>query len=196
MAQSNGMDHPNALPLIGAGAAVVAGACLAVKSAVILATGWQPPVLFEVAIPAMAVAAVLLAWTTAGGTSIKSARALGVVATIAGIVAVATEVAGSPLGPAIALSTLATLATLLIVGLRSRPGSRLGFDSARQVALGIVIAMVLTVVVGGLLSALNERLLEVPLLGVGVLWLWFARVTWTSRLPRPGHAEVPGAATG
>lgn len=190
------MDHPNGLALIGAIAAVVAGACLAVKSAAILATGWQPPVLFEMAIPAMAVAALALVWTTAGGRSIKSARAFGVLATIAGIVAVATEVAGSPLEPAIALSTLATIATLLIVGLRSRPGSRLGFSNEPQVALGIVIAMALTVVVGGPLSEINERLLELPLLAVGVLWLWFAKVTWTSRLQRPGHANVPGAATG
>jgi hypothetical protein len=167
-----------AAPACAAVAALAGGGAWAVKAVAILATGDQPPVFFEAAPLAFAVAlgGAVLGLQPAGRRR-TAALVLATVAVVAAATALVSDVLGELLGAALAVSSLALVAGLLLLDRRLpplRPGWLLG------------LATVPSVLVGGLLAGLDERLLELPLLGLALAWLW-----WGTRLGAAARATAP-----
>jgi len=162
--------------------AAIGGLAWAVKAAAILATGDQPPLVFEAAPLFFGVALTALALTSdlRGGRR-KTAIALGLLAVTAGVVAGVTEAVGQVWGPAIAASSLALIAGLLLLGRRASSASH-------RFAWWIGVSILPALVVGGLLSAINERLLEVSILTLGLMWLWLGGIL-LSKGTRAGSTE-------
>lgn len=149
---------------------MIGGLAWTVKALAILATGDQPPLLVEAAPLSFGVALTAMALTSdlRGGRR-TTAIALGLLTVTAGVVAGVTEAVGQVWGPAIAASSLALIAGLLLFGRRA---SSVPHTFAWWVGVSILPALV----VGGLLSAINERLLEVSILTLGVMWLWLGGI--------------------
>lgn len=155
---------------LGGVAALLGGLAWVVKGVAIMAGGDQPPFLFEVAPVLFAIGLLSLA-DAAMPPNRRRTAAMGCagVALIAGVAAVITEAVGEVSGAAIATSSLA-----LVVGLVT-------LDRHRRwpipLAWWIGVAMLPAVLVGGILSKIDERLLEVPLVGLGAAW---TMVGWAS----------------
>ncbi len=149
------------LALAGA-AALLGGVAWTVKGIAILASGAQPPLLFEVAPALFGTALALLA------TDLERRRApvgaLGAAAAVAGLVALATEIVGEVWGPAILISSVALLVGQLLIPPRGSLCHRLAFT------IGAVTLPALAL--GGLLAERDERLLEVPLVALALMWVW------------------------
>ncbi|WP_310528068.1 hypothetical protein [Nocardioides sp.] len=120
----------------------------------------------------VALTALALSSDLRGGRR-KTAIALGILSVTAGVVAGVAEAVGQIWGPAIAASSLALIAGLLLLGRRtSSPPSH-------TFAWWIGVSILPVVVVGGLLSAINERLLEVSILTLGLMWLRLGAILLT-----------------
>lgn len=147
-------------------AAFVGAALWGLKALAILIAGWQPPLAFELGPLFFALACVGISRST-------GPRAIGVAALVAGAVAAVAFVAGREEvgGAALGISMLATLASLGWHGWRTR--------ERRRLPLVIAIATVPLVGIGGALSLLDERLLELPILALAVLWAALAARVWT-----------------
>ena len=159
-------------------AAVVGGAMWAAKGLAILATGEQPPLLFEIPLVLFPVGLLGLHARMRGHTGRLRAAGgvVSVIALVAGaaavvILSVDPDAEGVVPGVAIAGSALATVAGLVLLGLVARraeifrpPWHRL------PLLLGIATPLLFTVV-GGVLAAINERLLEVPLVLAAAAWV-------------------------
>jgi hypothetical protein len=150
------------------GLALLIGATLiAVKSVAILATGDQPPLLFEISPFFLALGVLGLAPALAlTGARRRVVPVLGAFSLVGAVVAVVTELTGEVLGAALAAGTLAAIAGTLVSGWR--PGG----DQAKRALVLIAVAVIPTMLIGGVLSAINERLLEVGLLGYALVWAW------------------------
>jgi hypothetical protein len=167
-----------AAPTVAAVAALAGGTAWAVKSAAILLTGDQPPVLFDVAPPAFAVA------LTAAGVGLQpvgrrrtAVIVLGALSTAAAAVALVSELVAATSGAALAVSSVA-----LVVGLVLLDGSREPLRPGRAIGLATVPLLL----AGGVLAEVHERLLELPLLVLSLGWLW-----WGVRLARATRAAPP-----
>lgn len=189
---ARGMDRSTlvrALALAG----VVGGAFWVAKGASILATGAQPPLLFEVAPVGLSLSLVGLHLALAPAPDL-AARAGGVVARIAvalsGAAAVAFVVAEDALSgessfSALSLlpfaSLLATILALVLLGVAAR---RVDFPTRRwrslPLALGISIVPGV-VLAGAVLGLFHERLLEVPIVAVGAGWALLNALVWRSQ---------------
>ena len=101
----------------------------------------------------------------------KTAIALGLLTVTAWVVAGVTEAVGQVWGPALAASSLALIASLLVLGRSS--------SVPHKIAWWIGVSILPALVVGGLLSAINERLLEVSILTLGLMWLWLGGILLT-----------------
>ena len=148
------------------GSALLIGAALiAFKSLAILITGTQPPLLFEIAPLFLGLGVLLLSPALdLGGSSRWVVPVLGVTALLAGAAAAVTEIAGEVSGPAIATATLAAIIGSVVSGWHPR-------DDVRKRALVLVgLAALPLAVIGGMLSEIDERLLEIGLLGYATLW--------------------------
>jgi hypothetical protein len=66
------------------------------------------------------------------------------------------------------VATLAAIAGTLVSGWR--PGG----DPAKRALALIPIAVVPAILIGGILEEVNERLLEIGLLGYAMVWTWAA----------------------
>jgi hypothetical protein len=165
-------------------AALAGGGAWAVKSAAILATGDQPPVVFEVAPPAFAVALGCAALELQpAGTRRTAVLTLAAVSVATAATALVSDLLGELLGAALAVSSLALVVGLLLLDRRLpplRPGWVVG------------AATLPAALVGGLLAVVDERLLEVPLLALSLGWVWWGlRLLATVRgTPRP---QLPDA---
>ena len=169
------------LALAGA-AALLGGVAWTVKGVAILASGDQPPLLFEVA-PALFGTAVAL--LTADLVRRRTAvGALGATAAVAGLVALATEIVGEVWGPALILSSVALLVGQLLIPPRGPMCHRLAF--------GIGAATLPALAIGGLLAARDERLLEVPLVTLALVWVWLG----VALLERSAELRSPIRAAG
>lgn len=166
---------------IGGVAALLGGSAWSVKSLVILAGGDQPPLMFEVAPALFGIALLSIAHSAMPiGRRRTAAMGLAVVSIGAGFVAGVTEVVGEVAGAAIAASSLALVVGLVTLDRHQPPPTRLGW--------WIGVAMLPAVFVGGMLSEIDERLLELPLVCLGVAWLF---VGWAILEQRdPSRATV------
>lgn len=172
----------SSLPVLAGAAAAIGGLAWVVKAVAILATGDQPPLVFEGAPPFFGVALTALALTSGlRGVRRKAAVTLGVLTVTAGVVAGVTEAVGQVWGPAIAASSLALLTGLLLLGRRTSSASH-------TFAWLIGVSLVPALAVGGLLAAINERLLEVSILTLGLMWLWLGGIL-LSKDTRVGSLE-------
>ncbi|MFD7072602.1 hypothetical protein ACFV9G_00210 [Nocardioides sp. NPDC059952] len=171
---------------LGGVAALIGGLAWTVKGTVILIRGDQPPLLFEVAPMLFGVALLSVAYSTLR-PSRRRAAALGLaaVSAIAGVVALASELVGEVVGMALAISSIALLIGLLLL---PRRGQR-----PAPLAWWIGATTLPALLVGGLLSELDERLLEVPLTCLGVAWTvlgWTALSTRSTRGRRKSRVRA------
>jgi hypothetical protein len=154
---------------------VAGGICWGVKSLAILVTGEQPPILFELA-PTFFTAGLigLYAGIPEKTGLAKAGAALATVGLAMSVVALVTtrfgfeETAEDEFSPAIFSTFLLVVSALAVLGAASRRQNVL--SSTNWLPLGLAISFVPLLMVGGLLSALNERLLELPLLVIAVGW--------------------------
>jgi undecaprenyl pyrophosphate phosphatase UppP len=167
---------------LGGVAALLGGLAWSVKGFVILAGGDQPPLLFEVAPALFGIALLSIAHSAMPkGRRRTAAMGFAVVSIGADFVAVVTEVVGEVAGAAIAASSLALVIGLVTLDRRQ--------PSPTPLAWWIGVAMLPAVFVGGMLSEIDERLLEVPLVCLGVAWMF---VGWAVLEPRESSRETVG----
>lgn len=118
-----------------------------------------------------------------GGWASYAALALGVSAGVAAAVAPEAVV-----GVGIAATTLATVSGLILLGLAARDAQLPPPLRWLPLALGVATPPAVTVV-GGLLAAVNERLLEIPLLALALGWVVLGTVVAAelrlARRPQP-----------
>ena len=167
----------------GAGIAlVVGGACWVVKGVAILISGVQPPVLFEIA-PIFFIVGLLGLRARLGSRGGRTATAGGACLALAALLSVATwllSVADDGPGssrssenefqPTLLLAFIALLAGLTLLGLATRWTQVLG-DRWSALPLALVVAAPVMMIAGGGLEAINERLLEIPLVMYGLGWM-------------------------
>lgn len=155
---------------IGGTAGVAGGSCWVVKSGSILATGIQPPLMLELALPLLGACLVGVAHLV-----LPPSRRRTVVATAAwlavgtGLVALTAELLGVILDPFIAAWAIALLGGQLCL-LNVRP-------SPAPLTFWTGVGTVPALLVGGVLAEVDERLLEIPLAALGLVWTSVGIVT-------------------
>lgn len=148
------------------------------KGTAILVTGNQPPVVFEAAGFAFPIALLGLHALLAsrrpvhprgGGATAAAALVVGLAAL--GVGTVADHPPKALTTAAIVTVSLCTVASLLLLGgaARRSPGLPERWKSLPWF-MGLAIVPSLTIV-GGLLAAVHERLLEIPIVALGVAWV-------------------------
>jgi hypothetical protein len=146
---------------------MVGGLLWVVKGGSILITGQQPPVVFEAALPLFAVGLLgLHARLDGRGGPLGK---VGVLVAYAALAAAATALI-TPLAPFIVVAGFGPFLGFVLLGsatLRSRvfrpPWSAL------PLAMGV--GGPLLILAGGGLALISERLLEIPLMLVGIAWM-------------------------
>ncbi len=145
-------------------AGFLGGLAWTLKGIVILLGGEQPPLLFEAAPVFFGVGLFSIGYSTIPLRRRRAwALALAALSSVAGLAAVLSDLAGEVWGSALALSSLALLIGLLTLPRRGRWPAPLGW--------WVGFSMVPSLVVGGALSEIDERLLEIPLVCLGLAWM-------------------------
>lgn len=157
----------SALVRIGGLAAIVGGLLWVVKGGSILLTGQQPPVVFEAALPLFALGLLGLHARLEGrGGPLGKAGILVAYAALAA----AALVLVTPLPPLYAVAGFGPFLGLVLLGsvtLQARIFSPPW--SALPLAMGL--GGPLSILVGGGLALMSERLLEIPIVLVGLAWM-------------------------
>ena len=162
------------LARFGGVAALVGGLAWTVKGMVILVGGEQPPLLFESAPVLFGIGLLGVAYSTMPPSRRRNALlGLAVVSALAGLAALVSDLMGEVAGVALAASSLTLWLGLLTLSKHGRWPAPL--------AWWIGVAMAPALVIGGILSELDERLLEIPLICLGLGWLVLG---WTVLRPR------------
>lgn len=188
---------------LGAVAAAVGGICWVVKAGGILITGDQPPVVFEAAFGLFPVALLGLYAAVHGGGRVAVPGLILACAAAVSAVTVGLAIVVGPddwvpredtvtvLTPFIATAGLGTFAGLVLLGIATRRTSSFpGMWRTFPLALGL--AAVPLMVVGGALEAVNERLLEPPILLLGLGWVGLGWLLFGSSGPvGTTHHQVP-----
>lgn len=173
--------HATQLARIGGAAALLGGLAWTIKGLMILAGANQPPLLFETAPALFGIGLLCVAHSTMHpGRRQTIVLGLAAGAAVVGLAALLTELAGDVMGEALAISSVALLIGLLMLERDQRWPARL--------AWWIGVAMVPALVLGGLLSEIDERLLEIPLVLLGVAW---GSVGWTMLRTPPANPTNP-----
>ena len=155
-------------------AALIGGLLWIVKSLSILIADKQPDFVFEVAplFFAIATIGVVLVWEDNQGSPRQNVRTFAFVGVVAGGVAAGTYVAG---GDELLFGVAIATAVILVIGLLGYTGRDLRRDQAlgrwSALPLALALSFLLAIPVGGVLEGLNERLLEIPLLLIGIGWV-------------------------
>lgn len=159
------------------GLALLVGALLiGIKSVAILVTGDQPPLLFEVSPFFFALGVLGLAPALElQGARRRAVPVLGLVSLAAAATALVTELTGEVFGAALAVATLAGIAGTLVSGWR--PAG----DPTKRALVLIPLSVVPAMLIGGILSEFDERLLEIGLLGYALAWAWAGLALMSSR---------------
>ncbi len=139
------------MALVGGLAAACAGASWVGKAAAILATGIQPPMLFELAPLLMAVAVLGLAWQLPASAQRTTSARVAVVASIAAMPVLLDEV--TPLPAFVTRAGMATANLLVLVGL-AVVGVYLHRHLRRVLPLLLALMTVPAVMAGGALMML------------------------------------------
>lgn len=180
-------------------AAMLGGVAWLIKAGAILVTGEQPDYFFEVAPIFFYVGLIGLYLHLAGRGGVVAriggiAAALGVVA---GLIRAVISLAGSTdageedFDVLLLGSFLLMIVSLILVGIGYRRGGR---DLLTRPSLPFILglATVPLIMVGGALEAVNERLLEIPLLVIAAGWIAVGADLATSEpgpsLPQTGTA--------
>jgi hypothetical protein len=151
-------------------AAATGGVLWGIKSAAILVADYQPEYIFSIAPAFFGVACIGL--TFASGSRVVLRQALAVLAAGAGILAAASYIASGDtevFSVAILMAILAVLAVLL--SSRRSASAKVPFTGWRFTPRELAWLMLASIPIGGALAALNERLLEAPLLAVSLGWI-------------------------
>ena len=155
---------------IGGVAGVAGGSSWVAKSVLILATGDQPPLTYELALPLLGASLLGVAHL-----ALPPGRRRGVVATsawlavVSGLVALGTELLGESWDPAIAAWALALLTgQLCLLKVRPTPAPLTFWTGASTVPV---------LLVGGALAEINDRLLELSIVCLGLAWMTIGFVT-------------------
>lgn len=173
---------------LGAVAAMAGGVAWFVKGTAILMTADQPPVAFGIGPPLFALG--LLGFYAGLGAADARAKRGAVAATLAfGLMVVfgiADAVAPSlspkgeeftVLSAVMVAAALCLLAALVLLGLAGRRAQGRHWTA---LPLWMGVLAVPGFLVGGLLSALNERLLEIPLVLFAIGWMSLGYAMWRS----------------
>jgi len=157
----------SALIRLGGLAATVGGLLWVVKGGAILLTGQQPPVVFEAAMPLFAVGLLgLHARLDGRGGRLGKAGALVAYAALASCVIVFM----APLAPFIAVAGFGPFLGLVLVGSATLQ-ARVFPPPWSALPLAMGLGGPLSILAGGGLALIGERLLEVPIVLVGLAWM-------------------------
>jgi hypothetical protein len=157
----------SALIRIGGLAAMVGGLMWIVKGGSILITGQQPPVVFEAALPLFAVGLLGLHARLEGrGGPLGKA---GVLVAYAALAAVALVLV-APLPPLYAVAGFGPFLGLVLMGSATLQ-ARIFPPPWSALPLAMGLGGPLLILAGGGLALINERLLEIPIVLVGLAWM-------------------------
>ena len=148
-------------------AAMVGGLLWVVKGGSILLTGQQPPVVFEAALPLFGVGLLgLHARLDGRGGALGKAGVLVAYAALAS----AAIVLMTPLAPFLAVAGFGPFLGLVLLGSATLQ-ARVFLPpwSALPLAMGLVGPLM--ILAGGGLAVISERLLEIPIMLVGLSWM-------------------------
>lgn len=164
-------------PQTAGGAAALGGVCWMVKAGAILVAGDQPPVLFEIGPLLFALGVIGLAQMLPVP---RSRLGLGaqILATGAGLATLGSLVmtkggttasSEDDFSPLTFFGFIASILALLLVGIATRRQRAL-ISPWHLLPLALSISFIPLIVIGGVLESINERLLELPLLILGLGW--------------------------
>ena len=157
----------SALIRLGGLAAMVGGLLWVVKGGSILLTGQQPPVVFEAALPLFAVGLLgLHARLDGSGGPLGKAGVLVAYAALAS----AAIVLMAPLAPFYALAGFGPFLGLVLLGSAALQ-ARVFPPPWSALPLAMGLGGPLLILVGGGLALISERLLEIPIVLVGLAWM-------------------------
>ena len=146
---------------------MVGGLLWVVKGGAILLTGQQPPVVFEAALPLFALGLLGLHARLEGrGGSLGKAGGLVAYAALAA----AALVFVAPLPPLYAVAGFGPFLGLVLVGRDARQ-ARIFPPPWSTLPLAMGLGGPLLIVAGGGLALMGERLLEIPIVLVGLAWM-------------------------
>jgi hypothetical protein len=158
---------------IGGAAGLAGGLAWVIKGVAILAADDQPPLVFVVALPLFGLSLLGVAHLTLLQVRRTVVAALACVAVVAGLVASMSELLDRGWGEPIVASSLALLIGQLTLERNGRAPAPLTF--------WIGVATLPALAVGGALAEFDERLLEVPVVCVGLAWMSVGWVTLRNR---------------
>ena len=184
-------DRSAQLRRVAAAAAVIGGAAWTFKAGVTLATGDEPAVAYVFG-AALLPFALLGLWSLVRGDG-RAARIGGVLATAAAVAVVLAglvrAIGGSGveggedevtvLTPFVAIAGFGTFAALIALGLAVRRASALAGGLA-SLPLAIGLAAIPLLIVGGALETISARLLEVPIVLLGLAWIVLGAALWNT----------------
>jgi hypothetical protein len=157
----------SALSRLGGVAAMAGGLMWVVKGGAILLTGQQPPVVFETAMPLFAVGLLgLHARLDGRGGPLGKAGVL--VAYIA--LASAAIALMAPLAAFLAVAGFGPFLGLVLLGSATLQ-ARVFLPPWSALPLALGLGGPLLILVGGVLALISERLLEIPIVLVGLAWM-------------------------
>jgi hypothetical protein len=172
---------------------MLGGVMWVVKGGAIILTGEQPPVLFEAALPLFAVGLVGLhaRLEGRGGRLGKTGVLLAYVALASAVVVlvgwtlapagwVPNEDSLTPLTPFIVLAGLGPFVGLVLLGIATL---RVKAMPAPWSALPLLMGTgaVPLMLVGGVLELVSERLVELPIVLLGLAWVLLGYSVWSGR---------------
>lgn len=168
-----------------------------IKAGAILVTGDQPPVLFEVAPLFFALGVIGLARTlpVPRGRLALSAQIVAVVAGLATLGSLVVTEGGTAtsseddFSALIFVGFIATIVALLMAGIATRRRPTLT-SPWHLLPLVLSAGFIPLMAVGGALEAINERLLEVPLLLLGLGWALIGYATIARRQPESASPRM------
>jgi hypothetical protein len=152
---------------LGGVAAMVGGLMWVVKGGAILLTGQQPPVLFEAAMPLFAVGLLgLHARLDGRGGALGKA---GVLVAYAALASAAIALM-APLAPFLAVAGFGPFVGLVLLGSATLQ-ARVFLPPWSALPLAMGLGGPLLILAGGGLAMISERLLEIPIVLVGLSWM-------------------------